>query len=31
VAITVNGIPFDIARVARTNSPRFKLDPTKPQ
>jgi cytoskeleton protein RodZ len=31
VAITVNGVPFDISRVARTNSPRFKLDPTKPQ
>lgn len=31
VAITVNGVPFDIGRVARTNSPRFKLDPTKPQ
>ena len=27
VAITVNGVPFDLSRVARTNSPRFKLDP----
>jgi cytoskeleton protein RodZ len=31
VSITVNGVPFDISRVARTNSPRFKLDPTIPQ
>ena len=31
VAITVNGVAFDIGRVARTNSPRFKLDPAKPQ
>jgi cytoskeleton protein RodZ len=29
VAITVNGVPFDLGRVARTNSPRFKLDPAK--
>lgn len=27
VTITVNGVPFDLSRVARTNSPRFKLDP----
>jgi cytoskeleton protein RodZ len=29
VSITVNGAPFDLSRVARTNSPRFKLDPAK--
>jgi cytoskeleton protein RodZ len=29
VTITVNGVPFDLSRVAKTNSPRFKLDPAK--